>query len=76
MGKRIMNTEQITFRIDKELLSELKAINPALVTKSTKGEDQLKFRYGALGKYLTRLVRKDIEERKKMKQDETLRKFL
>jgi hypothetical protein len=75
MGRRKMDTVQVTCRINFNLLEELKLINPALVTQSTKPDVELKFRHGALGKYIGRLISADIEERKKRAEDELLAKF-
>jgi hypothetical protein len=75
MGKRKMNTEQLTLRIDVNLLNELKSINPSLLTPSTKSDVEFKFRYGALGKYIARLIRKDIDERKEKAQLDVLDQF-
>ena len=70
-----MNTEQITCRIDVDLLNELKSINPSLITPSTKVDKEFKFRYGALGKYITRLIKQDVVKRKEHKQEDILEQF-
>ena len=75
MGRRKMDTTQVTFRINVDLLDELKLINPSLVTADTRPDKGLKFRHGALGKYLARLVASDIEDRKTRTQDDLLEKF-
>lgn len=74
MGRRKMNTEQLTMRIDVDLLRKLKSINPALLTTAP-NSTQLKFRHGALGKYVARLIRADITEREKFRQTNILEEF-
>lgn len=69
------NTQHLTLRIDIDLVDELKSTNPSLVTRSTKKEGELKFRHGALGRYISRLIREDIERLKKLQQDDLLKKF-
>jgi len=69
------NTQQIVCRVDCNIISKLKSINPSLLTQdSVSGE--LKFRHGAWGKYIQRLITEDIERREKLRDDELLRKFL
>lgn len=75
MGRAKMNTQQIVCRIDCDLIDKLKSINPSLLTTDTvKG--QLKFRHGALGRYIARLIADDIERREKQMKDDVLRRFM
>ena len=75
MGRGKMNTQQITCRIDCDLIDKLKSINPSLLTTdSISGE--LKFRHGALGRYVARLISDDIARREEQMKDEVLMRFL
>lgn len=61
-GRPKRNSVQVTFRLDFNYLSKLKLLNPQLlVTDISSG--QRKFRHGALGRYLERLIREDLERR-------------
>ena len=75
MGRAKRNTQQIVCRIDCDLIDKLKSINPSLLTTDTVSGNT-KFRHGALGRYITRLISKDITEREKLLEDDVLRKFL
>ena len=74
MGRAKRNTKAILCRIDIDLITKLKSINPSLVTRDTV-TNEIKFRHGALGRYMTRLITEDIEKREKMLEDDVLKKF-
>jgi hypothetical protein len=65
----------INCRIDCNIISELMAINPSIVTQDSVTQ-QLKFRHGALGKYISRLILEDIAKRKERKDDDLLARFM
>lgn len=75
MARPKKNTIQLVCRIDFDLISKLKLINPSLVTRDT-ATGQFKFRYGALGRYVQRLISEDIAKREKLMQDDVLGKFM
>ncbi len=75
MGRPRKNTIQVVCRIDFDLIAKLKSINPSLVTRDT-ATGAIKFRHGALGKYVQRLISEDIEKREKLMQDDVLGKFM
>lgn len=75
MARPKRNTQQIVCRIDCNVIDKLKSINPSLLTKDSVTGD-LKFRHGAWGKYIQRLLVEDIEKREKLRDDELLRRFL
>jgi len=52
----------INLRVDVNLIEKLMAINPSLITKD-QSSGKLKFRHGALGRYIARLVREDLNKR-------------
>lgn len=66
MTRNRKNTTAITLRIDVDLLAELQSINPALLTVDPNTKKP-KFRHGALGRYVSRLIREDIYQRKSIK---------
>lgn len=70
-----MNTQQIVCRIDCDLINKLKSINPSLLTTDTI-TGALKFRHGALGRYMARLIADDIAKREEQKKDEVLSRFM
>ena len=74
MGRAKRNTKAVLCRIDIELIDKLKSINPSLVTRDTVTGD-IKFRHGALGRYITRLISDDIALREELLQDNVLAKF-
>jgi len=65
------NTQQVVCRVDCNVISKLKSINPSLVTRDSVTQD-IKFRHGALGKYIQRLLIEDIEKREKILEDDVL----
>ena len=69
------NTVQVNARVDGNVIDALTAINPSLVTRDSVS-GKIKFRHGAFGKYLERLIRADIEERKKRRTDNQLDNFM
>lgn len=69
------NTMQVVCRIDINVINKLKSINPSLVTKDTV-TDKIKFRHGALGKYMQRLIIEDIERREELMKDDVMRRFM
>lgn len=75
MGRRKLNTEQLTCRVDVDLLNKLKSINPSLITLDTRPGKDIKFRHGAIGKYITRLIAEDVAKREDQKQLDILEKF-
>jgi hypothetical protein len=62
MGRGKRNTQQVVCRIDCNIIEKLKSINPSLLTRDSVS-GMLKFRHGALGKYIQRLIQEDIEKR-------------
>lgn len=66
MTRNKKNTTALTLRIDVDLLAELQSINPALLTVDPNTKKP-KFRHGALGRYVSRLIREDIYQRKSIK---------
>ncbi|MCK5644190.1 MAG: hypothetical protein KAJ19_25550 [Gammaproteobacteria bacterium] len=66
---------QLVCRVDFDLIDKLKSINPSLVTRDTV-TGAIKFRHGALGRYVQRLISEDIEKREKLMQDDVLGKFM
>lgn len=60
-GRPKKSTVQVTFRINFDYVEKLKLINPQLTTQTPEG--RVKFRHGALGRYLERLIRTDLEQR-------------
>ena len=75
MGRAKRNTKAVLCRLDIDLIEELKSINPSLVTRDSVSEE-LKFRHGALGRYITRLITEDILKRKELLQDDVARRIL
>lgn len=75
MGRPKKNTVQFVCRIDFNVLESLKSINPSLMTQDA-SSGKLKFRHGALGKYVQRLIIEDIEKRQEKKEDDVLVKFM
>ena len=68
------NTMAVNFRIDINIISKLQSINPAITTiDSVTGKT--KFRHGALGRYIQRLIQEDINKREARKPDEILDRF-
>lgn len=74
MGRAKKDTTPITVRLPTPLVQELQSVNPSLITREV-NKDKPKFRHGALGKYLERLIREDITKRKERQQDELLQRF-
>lgn len=60
-GRPKKSTVPLTFRLNVNYLEYLKSLNPQLLTRGPDGE--IKFRHGALGRYLERLIREDLERR-------------
>jgi hypothetical protein len=60
-GRPKKSTVQVTFRLNFDYLQKLKLLNPQLLTRNSDGDP--KFRHGALGRYLERLIREDLEKR-------------
>ena len=60
---------------DIDLMEQLISINPSLVTRDSVS-GKIKFRHGALGKYLSRLIREDVEKRKKKRKEDALVNFI
>lgn len=75
MARPRKNTQQFVCRIDCNVIGKLKSINPSLVTKDSVTGD-IKFRHGALGKYIQRLLIEDIEKREKLQEDDVLSRFI
>lgn len=75
MARPRKNTMQLVCRVDFDLIDKLKSINPSLVTRDTV-TGAIKFRHGALGRYVQRLISEDIEKREKLMQDDVLGKFM
>lgn len=73
MSRKKRNTTLICGRVDNNVIESLLTINPSLAKHDS---STTRFRHGAIGKYLERLIRADIEERKKMQEDELLGPFL
>lgn len=74
MGRAKRNTKAVLCRLDIDLIEKLKSINPSLVTRDTVS-GEIKFRHGALGRYITRLISEDIAKREEMLEDQVLKKF-
>lgn len=74
MPRPRQNTMQITFRIDVEVLAELKQANPSIFAIEP-GSGKIKFGHGMLRKYLTRLIRADIAQRNEHKQKSLEERF-
>lgn len=68
-GRPKRNSVQLTFRLDFNYLEKLKLLNPQLLTTDI-SSGQRKFRHGALGRYLERLIRADLEKRANASLDE------
>ena len=62
-GRPKRDTVQVTFRINFNYMEKLKLLNPQLLTRDA--ENKPKFRHGALGRYIERLIREDLEKREK-----------
>jgi hypothetical protein len=62
-GRPKKDTVQVTFRLNFDYMEKLKLINPQLLTRDSEGNS--KFRHGALGRYIQRLIREDLEKRQK-----------
>ena len=75
MGRPKKNTVQFVCRVDFNVIESLKSINPSLMTQDS-ASGELKFRHGALGKYIQRLIIEDIDKRKEQKDDDVLIKFM
>lgn len=75
MGRQKLNTVQITTRIDQGILEELHMVNPSLLTVDPVSR-KIKFRHGALSRYITRLIRKDIDERRDKDEENVLSDFM
>lgn len=60
-GRPRTNTVQVTFRLNFDYYEKLKLINPQLTTRDNSGN--IKFRHGALGRYLSRLIKQDLDKR-------------
>ncbi len=69
MPRAKKNTVQLVCRVDFNIISKLKSINPSLVTKDASSGD-IKFRHGALGKYIQRLITDDLAKRGKRIDEE------
>lgn len=65
MARPKKNTEQVTCRLNVNLVAKLKLINPAITTRDA-SSGKIKFRYGALGSYIARLIQEDVEKREKL----------
>lgn len=63
------NTVQLVCRVDFNVIDTLKSINPSLVTRDTV-TGKIKFRHGALGRYIQRLINEDIDKREERKEKE------
>lgn len=74
MGRRKMDTTDIHVMIGRETLEEISVVNPSLLTRDLNGE--YKFRHGALGKYIERLMKQDIVQRKKSIEQNLYEVFL
>lgn len=74
MGRLRRNTQALNFRVDSELLLRLQKINPAITTQDINTQET-KFRHGALGKYMSRLITEDIEKREARRNDDILKEF-
>jgi len=61
-GRPKKDTVQVTFRLNFDYLQQLKLLNPQLLTRDP-ATNEPKFRHGALGRYLERLIREDLEKR-------------
>ncbi len=68
------DTEQVVCRIDCNLMSKLKLINPSLITRDA-SSGKMKYRHGALGKYISRLIAQDIAKREELHKDDLLKRF-
>ncbi len=75
MGRGKRDTVNFQCRLARPVVEELQQVNPSLVTREPDKPDQIKFRHGALGRYVEGLIRKDIRERKAHMQDELLAQF-
>jgi len=74
MGRAKKNTVQVVCRVDFNVIAKLKSINPSLVTKDTVSGN-IKFRHGALGKYIQRLIIEDCAKRDLRKTEDILDRF-
>ena len=74
MGRPKKNTLQLVCRIDCNVIDKLKLINPSLLTRDVVTEE-LKWRHGALGKYIQRLLIEDIAKREDRHQDDLLERY-
>lgn len=72
-GRPKRNSVQVTFRLDFNYMEKLKLLNPQLLTRDQSGSP--KFRHGALGRYLERLIREDLEKRETLTNSPELPKF-
>ncbi len=62
MTRNRKDTMAINLRVDINLIEKLMSINPSITTKDlTTGK--VKFRHGALGRYIARLVNEDLNKR-------------
>ena len=71
MTRAKKNTVQVVCRVDFNVIDKLKSINPSLVTRDTVS-NKIKFRHGALGRYIQRLIDEDITKREGQKTDEDI----
>jgi len=74
MARPKKDTQQIVCRVDCNVITKLKLINPSLLTQDA-ASGKLKFRHGALGKYIQRLIMEDTERREGQVQEDILEKF-
>ena len=70
-GRPRKSTVQVTFRINFDYMEKLKLLNPQLMTRDTT-TGKPKFRHGALGRYIERLIREDLEKRAENYEDISL----
>ncbi len=74
MSRAKKNTVQLVCRIDFNVINKLKSINPSLITRDTVS-GKIKFRHGALGRYIQRLIDEDINKREGQKTEDILDRF-
>jgi len=75
MARPKKDTQQVVCRIDCNVITKLKLINPSLLTQDA-SSGKLKFRHGALGKYIQRLIMEDTKRREGQAEQDILEKFL